>query len=184
MTEQQRLHPVRVSFEDACLFVAAWHRHHEPPIGHKWSFGIATDDRVLRGVVIIGRPVARHFDDGQTLEVIRSATDGTPNANSALYGQAWRAAKAHLYTRLITYTQEGESGSSLKGAGFVVVAARPAKPGWDRPSRPRALKGTENVQRYLWETAGDEPASWDRMSLPEMAEAAPGVQGSLWEAAA
>lgn len=154
---QPNLHPVRVTFADACEFVAAWHRHHQPPVGHKWSFGVATDDGVLHGVVIIGRPVARFLDDGQTLEVTRSATDGTPNANSALYAQAWRVTKAHLYRRLITYTQEGESGASLRGAGFRVIAERKPKPGWDRPSRPRTPKGNEWVQRFLWEKA-DEPA--------------------------
>lgn len=152
---QQRLHVVRVSFDDACAFVAAWHRHHEPPVGHKYSLGVATEDGVLRGVAIVGRPVARHFDDGLTLEVNRTATDGTPNANSALYGAAWRAAKALGYIRLLTYTQAGESGASLRGAGFRVVAERAPRPGWDRPSRPRTAKGTENVQRYLWEVLAD-----------------------------
>lgn len=144
---------VPVSFPDACAFIAAWHRHHEPPVGHKFSLGVATDDRVLRGVAIVGRPVARSFDDGRTLEVNRTATDGTPNANSALYGASWRAAKALGYGRLITYTQEGESGSSLRGAGWRVVAERPPRPGWNVPSRPRDLRGTENVARFLWEAA-------------------------------
>jgi len=39
-----------------------------------------------------------------------------------LYGAAWRAARALGYTRLITYTQDGESGSSLRAVGFVRVA--------------------------------------------------------------
>lgn len=41
-------------------------------------------------VAIVGRPVARHLDDGWTLEVTRLATDGSANACSALYGAAWR----------------------------------------------------------------------------------------------
>jgi hypothetical protein len=143
---------VPVSFADACQFVAGWHRHHQPPIGHKFSIGIA-DDTVLVGVAIIGRPVARHYDNGQTLEVIRTATDGTPNANSALYGAAWRATKALGYRRLITYTQTGETGASLRAAGWQVIAERPARPNWDTPSRPRDDKGTGNVQRYLWEAS-------------------------------
>ncbi|MER6082978.1 XF1762 family protein [Streptomyces sp. NPDC001833] len=39
-------------------------------------------------------PAARHLDDGTTLEVTRTASDGTRNANSPLYGASWRAAKA------------------------------------------------------------------------------------------
>ncbi|EMM4122823.1 hypothetical protein WAC84_005219, partial [Escherichia coli] len=48
----------------------------------------------LTGVATAGRPVARHFDDGLTLEVNRTCTTGERNANSALYGAVWRAAKA------------------------------------------------------------------------------------------
>lgn len=143
---------VPVSFADACAFVAEHHRHHAPPVGHKFSIGVA-NDRTLVGAVMVGRPVARHLDNGQTLEVIRSATDGTEHANSMLYAAAWRAAKALGYRRLITYTQAGESGSSLRAAGWNVIAERPARPGWNVPSRPRELRGTENVQRYLWEVA-------------------------------
>lgn len=146
-----RIVPVR--FEDACGFVEMWHRHHQPPVGHKFSIGVADEDDRLVGVAIVGRPVARHLDDGMTLEVARTATDGTPNANSMLYGSAWRAAKALGFRRLVTYTQAGESGSSLRAAGWRVIAERPAKPGWDRPSRPRDLKGTEGIPRTLWEAS-------------------------------
>jgi hypothetical protein len=145
------LHLVPVSFADACAFVADHHRHHRAPIGMKYCVGVATDDRVLRGVAIVGRPVARSFDDGVTLEVLRTATDATFNANSCLYGAVWRAAKALGYTRLITYTQAGESGASLRAAGYRVVAERRARPGWNVPSRPRQLRGTENIARTLWE---------------------------------
>lgn len=141
---------VPVTFDDACQFVAAWHRHHAPPVGHKFSIGVAADG-LLVGVAMVGRPVARHLDNGSTLEVIRTATDGTRHVNSMLYGACWRATRALGYRRLITYTQDGESGSSLRAAGWHVVAELPARRGWDTPSRPRQLRGTENVQRFLWE---------------------------------
>lgn len=147
------LHLVPVRFRDAAAFVSMWHRHHQPPVGMVFAVGVADDDNVLRGVAIVGRPVARLFDNGQTLEVNRTATDGTRNANSMLYGAAWRAAKALGYTRLITYTQANESGASLRAAGWRVVAERRAHPGWDRPSRPRHQTGTEGIPRTLWEAA-------------------------------
>lgn len=143
---------VPVSFADACAFVAEHHRHHRPPVGHKFSIG-AADGPVLVGVAIVGRPVARPYDDGQTLEVTRVATDGTPHAGSKLYAAAWRAAKALGYRRLVTYTQRGESGASLRAAGWTVLAERPARPGWSMPSRPREPRGTEHVQRFLWEAS-------------------------------
>jgi hypothetical protein len=147
------LHLVPIRFRDAAAFVGMWHRHHQPPVGMVFAIGVANEDGVLCGVAIVGRPVARHLDNGQTLEVNRTATDGSPNANSMLYGAAWRAAKALGYTRLITYTQAGETGASLRAAGWRVIAERPATPGWDRPSRPREARGTEYMPRTLWEAA-------------------------------
>lgn len=143
---------VPVTYAEARDFVAAWHRHHAPPPGHKFSIGVANGEDVLVGVAMVGRPVARNYDNGQTLEVNRTCTDGTPNANSMLYGACARAAFALGYRRLITYTQGDETGASLTAAGWKVVAERPARPGWDTPSRPR-LHDMGGVQRTLWEPA-------------------------------
>ncbi|RSM64059.1 hypothetical protein DMB66_21355 [Actinoplanes sp. ATCC 53533] len=143
------LRTVPVTFAEACQFVADWHRHHRPPRGHKFSIGVA-DGEVLVGVAIVGRPVARLLDDGQTLEVTRVTTDGHRNACSLLYAAAWQAAKALGYRRLITYTQDGESGASLRAAGWRIVAARPPAPGWSRPSRPREAHGTAGIARQRW----------------------------------
>ncbi len=145
-----RVVPVRRS--DAFGFVAEHHRHHRPPIGCIFTLGVA-DGPTLVGVAVVGRPVARHYDDGLTLEVNRTATDGTPNANSMLYGAAWRATKALGYHRLITYTQGGESGASLRAAGWVVVAQLPPRKGWDTPSRRRTTAGVDGIPRTLWEAA-------------------------------
>ena len=106
---------------------------------------------MLVGVAVVGRPVARMLDDGHTLEVVRVATDGSPNACSCLYAAAWQAAKALGYRRLVTYTQESESGASLRAAGWRVVAARPPTPGWSRPSRPRPDHGVDRIARLRWQ---------------------------------
>lgn len=119
----------------------------------KFAVGAADQDGVLRGVAIAGRPVARLFDNGQTLEVTRLTSDGWPNACSMLYGACARAAFALGYSRIVTYTQQGESGASLRAAGWRVVAERPPHPGWDRPSRPRDATGTERMPRTLWEAS-------------------------------
>jgi len=146
---------VPVDLRTAQDFVDAHHRHHEKPVGHKFSIGVAKGDKLV-GVAIIGRPVSRVSQaEGRTLEVIRTATDGTRNANSMLYGAARRAAFALGYDRLITYTQEGETGASLRAAGYRVIAARPPRAGWDAPSRPRENKA-DYVARTLWETTDDE----------------------------
>jgi hypothetical protein len=116
----------------------------------KFAVGVS-DGCVLVGVATVGRPVARLLDDGCTVEVTRTCTRQVPNANSMLYGAAWRAARALGYTRVITYTQEGESGSSLRAAGFVRAAELRARPGWNTPSRPRADTGVDRVARIRWE---------------------------------
>jgi len=145
------LHLVPVRSREASAFIEQWHRHHRPARGQIFSVGAADDSGVLRAVATVGRPVARHLDDGATLEVNRTCTDGAPNANSLPYGACWRAAAALGYTRLITYTQAGESGASLRGAGWRVIAQRRARPGWHTPSRPRTAQGPEFVVRTLWE---------------------------------
>ena len=154
-TPEQRateLRIVPVRFADACAFVALHHRHHKPPVGMKFCLGAAVDETLV-GVAIVGRPVARSYDNGKTLEVNRTATDGTPNANSMLYGAAWRAAKAMGYDRLITYTQKGETGASLRAAGWEVLAERRPTKGWSVPSRPREDHGVDHIARTLWEMA-------------------------------
>lgn len=144
---------VPVSFAEACAFVARHHRHHEPPRGHLFSVAVADDHGDVRGVAIVGRPIARLLQDGFTAEVTRTATDGCPHANSALYAAAWRAVKAMGYRRLVTYTQHGESGVSLRAAGWRVVARRPPRAGWNRPGRPRVDTHPVGIARTLWEAS-------------------------------
>jgi hypothetical protein len=148
---------VPITFRDAAEFVARFHRHHEPPRGAKFSLGVETEDGELHGVIIVGRPIARAFDDRQTAEVTRSCTDGTKNANSCLYAAAWRVCRAMGYARLITYTQEGETGVSLKAAGWKVVAQREARKSWKESSvKLAALRdpiGNGGIARTLWEVA-------------------------------
>ncbi|EES5073403.1 TPA: hypothetical protein RZV78_005547 [Escherichia coli] len=111
-------------------------------MGHKFSIGLRNDAGELTGVATAGRPVARHFDDGLTLEVNRTCTTGERNANSALYGVVWRAAKDMGYRRCITYTRADESGASLRAAGFVRVKELPSGKSWAESSV--ALKSTRD----------------------------------------
>src|SRR5690606_504324 len=102
-----------VTLEEANAFVVAHHRHHGAVVGHRFSLGAALGDTIV-GVAIVGRPVARHRDDGMTLEVTRLCTDGTRNACSFLYGACARAAFALGYTRIGTYILASENGASIK----------------------------------------------------------------------
>ena len=137
-----------ITLAEANEFVRLHHRNHAPVVGHKFSIAVSDGDKV-RGVAIIGRPVARLLDNGWTLEVNRVATDGSKNACSMLYGAAWRAAKAMGYKRLITYTLPHEGGASLRAAGWVCIGEAGGG-NWNVRSRPRI--DTQHQQTKLrWE---------------------------------
>lgn len=147
-----RLRLVPLTLREANAFVARHHRHSRPTVGHKFSVGAAFGRRLI-GVVIAGRPVARHRDDGRTLEVLRLCViDGAPrNACSLLYGACSRAGRALGYERLVTYTLASETGASLKAAGFRVIGTVPRK-SWSAPSRPRSDRH-RLCERLCWERA-------------------------------
>ena len=148
--KQPRLRCVPCTWKQACEFVEKHHRHHKAPQGYKFAIGAADPNGELRGVVLCGRPVSRHQDDGRTVEAIRVATDGCPNACSFLYGAAWRAAKALGYDRLITYILQSEPATSLRAAGWYCVGMRQGG-SWHRCSRPRSDKHP-TVQKMLWQS--------------------------------
>jgi hypothetical protein len=144
---------VPISLKQANEHVAAWHRHNEPVVQCIFRVGVADADGVLRAVAIVENPKARGNADGDTVEVTRLASDGTRNACSMLYGACARAAFALGYRKVITYIQGDEPGSSVKAAGYRLVAERPARNGWSAPSRPRDNNKYRSVQRQLWEVA-------------------------------
>lgn len=146
---QPKLRVVPCDFDEACAFVAKHHRHHKPPVGHKFSLAVADEADSVRAVCMVGRPVARHLDNGMTLELTRLASDGCPNACSCLYGAAWRAAKALGYGRLITYILSEEPGTTLKAAGWKCLGERGGG-SWSVPSRPRVDKHPLQ-KKLIWE---------------------------------
>ena len=137
-----------ISFQEANLFIAKYHRRHKPL--KFWKFGMAVNDgEKVVGVCMVNRPVARMLDDGWTLEVCRLCTDGTKDACSKLYSAAWRAARAMGYKRLITYILKSETGSSLKASGFKCLYTTRGGT-WNHKSRPRVDKHPI-CEKTLWE---------------------------------
>lgn len=94
------------------------------------------DNGRMCGVIQAGRPVARHLDDGKTIEVVRCCTDGTQNACSFLYSRIARIAKEMGYKKIITYILYNESGTSLKASGWRKEADVKGH-SWNCKSRPR-----------------------------------------------
>jgi len=142
---------IRVTLSEANGFIEHHHRHHRGARGAKFCLGVVlrVAPTILVGVAVIGRPVARMLDDGFTLEVNRSCTDGTRNANSFLYGAARREVMARGYARLVTYTLTTESGASLRAAGWRLVAITRAE-SWNRRLRPR-IDRHPICKKFRWE---------------------------------
>lgn len=146
------LHLVPVSLAVANEHVAAWHRHNKPVVQCIFRVGAADSDGVLRAVAIVEDPKARgNAVRGDTVEITRLASDGTRNACSMLYGACARAAFALGYRAVITYIEDSEPGSSVRAAGFRLIASRPQRKGWDTVSRPRDNSTYRSVPRQLWE---------------------------------
>jgi hypothetical protein len=146
-----RLEVVPCELRDARAFIEQYHRHHDPPKGHKFSVAVADPTREVRGVAITGRPTARMFQNGWTLEVVRLATDGYPNACSMLYATSWRAVRAMGYRRLVTYTLPEEGGVSLQAAGWRCLGEAGGG-SWSRKERPRVDHHPTQI-KMLWEAA-------------------------------
>ena len=70
----EKVEIVPITLREANAFVSEYHRQHGPTTGHKFSIGLSDGEKII-GVVIAGRPVSRHLDDGLTLEVNRLCTD-------------------------------------------------------------------------------------------------------------
>ena len=148
---------VPLSFRDVCAFVTQHHRHNKAPRGGKVFLGLIDSAETLVGVAVLGRPNAPAYNPREVAEITRTCTLGLPNTNSQLYGACRQIAKAMGYHKVITYTEEGESGASLRAAGFVCVATLAPRPNWAESSQKlKALRDPEGrgwITRYRWEIA-------------------------------
>jgi len=60
--------------------------------------------------------------------------------------------------RLITYTLQSESGASLRGAGWRLIAeVRPTPPGWHKKDHlKREWQPVMGQQKFRWEISTEE----------------------------
>ena len=116
-----KLSVIPIELSDANTAISAWHRHHQPCVGHRFSIGVVDDAGVLHGAAVVGRPVARLAGDpSQVLEVTRLVSNGTRNVCSMLYSAAARAGRELGFLRIQTYIlADEETGISLKASGWV-----------------------------------------------------------------
>jgi hypothetical protein len=144
-----------ISILEANKFVANFHRHNKPVQGAKFAIGVS-DGKNLIGVAIVGRPVSRHLDDGETAEVTRCCVidNALKGTCSFLYSRCWRVWSAMGGSKLITYTLQSESGASLRGAGWKVVGQTPGVSegkGWTTRAG-REWQPVIGQSKFRWET--------------------------------
>lgn len=138
-----------VTFKEVREFVNKYHRHHVAPQGYKFAVAVKDEDNTI-GVAIAGRPVNRHRDDGTTIEITRLCVKpGFKNVCSILYAKVCRISRELGYERVITYTLESETGTSLMAAGFICKGTNKGG-SWCTKSRPRADKAPI-LPKKIWE---------------------------------
>ena len=146
-----------LSLREANEYIKSYHRQNKPTRAGKYAIGVKDGDKLV-GVAITGRPIARMLDDKVTAEVLRVCTaDASPkNTCSMLYGACWRALKAMGGKRMVTYTLQSEPGSSLRGAGWTIVAElkpRPISQAWKGSDRKRDWQPVYGQAKFRWEAA-------------------------------
>lgn len=147
-----------VTLRRANDFVAEYHRHSGRTVRNGGKFAIgAYFEGVLIGIAIVGNPLSATFMDGVTAEVTRLCVlpSAPKNACSFLYGRCWRIWQQMGGKRLVTYTLQSESGSSLRGAGWKVT-------GEVKPHRKWANKtNADGVQRLDLEIYRQPKFRWE-----------------------
>lgn len=132
-----------------CLFAVAVRDEQAGLFG-----GIGTGP--LRGVCLVGRPVARRLpQDGTVGEITRLVlVDGLPYATaSALLRRTAEVARARGMTSLISYHERGRhSGCIYRKAGFRKDGTSPGRPTWkSRACRSDADSGVTPKRRWRLE---------------------------------
>ena len=148
-----KLQPVPIKLREANDFVEQYHRHNKRTSrnGGRFAIGATTGEEMV-GVAIVGRPIARLLDDGYTAEVTRCCVlEKAPKGScSFLYGRCWRIWQQMGGIRMVTYTLQTESGSSLKGAGWKIVGETKGG-GWNREGRERDWQPIYGQLKFRWE---------------------------------
>jgi hypothetical protein len=150
-----KLTVIPITLREANQFVEQFHRHNKRTSrdGGKFAIG-ASSGSALVGVAIVGLPLARLLANGWTAEVLRCCTlnDAPKGTNSFLYAASWRVWREMGGKRLVTYTLKTESGASLRGAGWKVVAESIGHT-WNRENlgRMREWQPIYGQMKFRWE---------------------------------
>jgi hypothetical protein len=142
-----------ISLKQANAFVFENHRHLDDVEGQLWSIALMYGWELV-GVLITSRPVSRVLQRQGCIEITRCCVlegERYRNGASMLYARARRIAQAFGYSRVVTYNLPTESGASLRGAGFKIVA-RTKGGSWDQKKR-RRTDDHPTCPKNRWEPA-------------------------------
>lgn len=156
--KQPRLLIRPCTLKRAHQYVKRHHRHHEPKPGGLWACAVMdAKSGLVYGVAVVGIADAPALNDGRTIEMTRSATDGTPNACSCLLGAVGRYARLWKL-RAVTYTLPDEGGISLKAAGWKFDGYTEPHGGVGWANRPgRKYDHPEVKSRWILDARDDSP---------------------------
>lgn len=157
-----KLRIVPTTLRKANDFVSVYHRHSLRTARNGGKFAIAVRySGAVVGVAIVGNPLSASFMDGFTAEVLRSCVmpEAPKNCNSVLYGACRRIWFEMGGKKLITYTLTSESGKSLRGAGWKLVAEIKGHDpdSWGKSDHlKRQSQQIIKLPKYRWETVNEE----------------------------
>jgi hypothetical protein len=142
----KKMEIVPLTLDEANTLVRVLHRHHDPVHAHRFSIGLKMNGALV-GAAICGRPTGQKNPHYDWLEVLRLATNGTPNACSKLYGSCARIAKEMGFFRIQTFIlHKTEPGTSLKAAGWIFDHVSEGGNWKNRPGR----SGKNNEPKERW----------------------------------
>lgn len=150
--ERRRLNVAPITIGEARDFVRVNHSHLGAPVSALFALSVCDGDRVCC-VAIVGRPVARMLQDGETCEVIRLCSDETEHAASMALAAAVRAAVALGWKRIVSSTLLGEPGTCYRAAGWAPVAlgAESGTARWSAHPRHTAGSHAQPGRKVRWE---------------------------------
>jgi len=144
---------IPLTLREANEFVDQHHRHSARTSndGGKFAIGLEFGGQLV-GAAIVGRPVARMLQQPGTAELLRccvgpGAPDGAGKQLNARCKRIWQLMGG---TRIVTYTLARETGGSLSGAGFTLVA-KVRRRQWDFDVRGRRHRALAVEPKNRWE---------------------------------
>lgn len=152
MSEGYQLTPI--TGRAACKWIDDIHRHLDAPQGALFAVSVRYNGELV-GAATAGNPPRVWQGTGRfviTRCAVRQDLPAVSNHSAPvctmLYGALCRAGKALGYAEAWTYTLPGESGASLRAAGFTYMGETGGGE-WSRPSRSR-LPAKQPSRKGRW----------------------------------